>query len=67
MTQKRCSDKDTQRPDRTHRASRGYEINNQWYFELRGGGQKGPFATKEAMQAELNEFINLNEEMNKQY
>ena len=67
MTQKRSSDKDTQRPDQAHRASRGYEINNQWYFELRGGGQKGPFATKEAMQAELNEFINLHEEMNKQY
>ena len=67
MTERRSNDKDSQHPDSTHRASRGYEINNQWYFELRGGGQKGPFSTKEAMQAELNEFINLHEEMNKQF
>jgi len=66
MTKKRSDDKDTQRLDLTHRASRGYEINKQWYFELRGGGQKGPFESKEAMQAELDEFINLYEEMNKQ-
>ncbi len=67
MTQKRSNDKDNQqRLNQPHRANRGYEINNQWYFELRGGGQKGPFETKEAMQAELNEFINLYEEMNKQ-
>jgi len=67
MTDKRSNDKNTKRPDQARRASRGYEINNQWYFELRGGGQKGPFETQEAMQAELNEFINLHEEMNKQY
>jgi Domain of unknown function (DUF6316) len=67
MTEKRSNDKDTHRPDQMHRASRGYEINNQWYFELRDGGQKGPFETREAMQTELNEFINLHEEMNKQY
>lgn len=66
MTKIRSDDKDTKHLGQTHRASRGYEINNQWYFELRGGGQKGPFETKEAMQAELNEFINLYEEMNKQ-
>lgn len=66
MTQKRSDDKDTTHLKQTHRASRGYEINNQWYFELRGGGQKGPFESKEAMQAELNEFINLYKEMNKQ-
>jgi len=67
MTQKRSNDKDSQqRLSQAHRANRGYEINNQWYFELRDGGQKGPFETKEAMQAELNEFINLHKEMNKQ-
>jgi hypothetical protein len=65
MTKKRSSD-NTPRTDQTHRANRGYEINGQWYFELRGGGQKGPFETKEEMQAELNEFINLHEEMNQQ-
>ena len=66
MTEKRSSDKNTPILEQTHRASRGYEINKQWYFELRDGGQKGPFESKKAMQAELNEFINLYEEMNKQ-
>ena len=65
MTEKRSSDKNTPTLEQMQRASRGYEINNQWYFELRDGGQKGPFESKEAMQAELNEFINLYEEMNK--
>ena len=65
MTEKRSSDKNTPTLEHMQRASRGYEINNQWYFELRDGGQKGPFESKEAMQAELNEFINLYEEMNK--
>jgi len=66
MSEKRSNDKSTQ-PDTANRTSRGYEINNQWYFELRDGGQKGPFDTKEAMQNELDEFINLYEEMNKQF
>ena len=44
---------------RTHRSSRAYEINGQWYFELRDGGQKGPFDSEQAMQSELNEFIQL--------
>ena len=39
------------------RTSRGYEINGQWYFELRDGGQKGPFANEEEMLAELQESI----------
>ena len=64
MTEKRSSDKNTQRIEQEKRANRGYEINKQWYFELRGGGQKGPFESKKAMQTELNEFINLYEEMN---
>ena len=49
---------------RAHRTSRAYEINGQWYFELRDGGQKGPFDNKEVMQTELNEFIQLHALMN---
>ena len=64
MNKKRSSDKSAPHKDQIHRASRGYEINGQWYFDLRDGGQKGPFETKEDMQASLNEFINLHEEMN---
>lgn len=48
----------------THRTSRGYEINGQWYFELRNGGQKGPFSCETDMQTQLNEFIRLHDEMN---
>jgi len=65
MSEKRSNDKNARPKDSATRTSRGYEINNQWYFELRDGGQKGPFDTKEAMQAELDEFINLYEEMKK--
>jgi len=54
------------RPDHTQRTSRGYEINGQWYFELRGGGQKGPYDNELAMQANLNEFIHLHEQMDQQ-
>ncbi|VAW60558.1 hypothetical protein MNBD_GAMMA11-500 [hydrothermal vent metagenome] len=52
--------------DCTQRISRGYKINGQWYFELRGGGQKGPFDNEEAMLAELNSFIHFHELMNQQ-
>jgi len=65
MSEKRSNDKNARPKDSATRTSRGYEINNQWYFELRDGGQKGPFDTKEAMQAALDEFINLYEEMKK--
>lgn len=51
---------------RTHRTSRGYEINGQWYFELRDGGQKGPFDSEMLMQSELNEFIQLHALMNQE-
>jgi len=64
MTQKRSNE--DQKPENTQRTSRGYEINGQWYFELRDGGQKGPFESKEAMQAELDEFIQLHSLMNQQ-
>lgn len=41
------------------RPSRTYNINNSWYFELRGGGQQGPFDTEAEMKAALDEFIAL--------
>ena len=65
MSDKRNDEKDSNY-NNEHRMSRGYQINGQWYFELRGGGQKGPFETEEEMQAELNEFIQLHELMNQQ-
>lgn len=64
MSQQR--NKENSNTDISQRTSRGYEINGQWYFELRGGGQKGPFDSEADMQKELNEFINLHEEMNQQ-
>ena len=51
-------------PKHAQRTSRGYEINGQWYFELRDGGQKGPYASKQEMQAELDEFIKCHALMN---
>ena len=45
------------------RIERTYHINNLWYFELRGGGQQGPFDSEEAMHAALEEFIHLHEEI----
>jgi len=65
MSDKRSDEKDANY-NNEHRMSRGYEINGLWYFELRGGGQKGPFETEAEMQAELNEFIQLHELMNQQ-
>lgn len=40
-----------------------YSINNAWYFELRDGGQKGPYDTKDEMHAALQEFIQLHNEV----
>lgn len=57
---------ETSKPDNTQRTSRGYEINGQWYFELRDGGQKGPFASKQEMQEELNDFIQCYALMNQE-
>ena len=34
-----------------------FNINAEWYFEARGGEQKGPFESKLEMQAELLLFI----------
>ena len=59
MTQKRQDDT-TQTPERQQRS---YCVNGLWYFELRGGGQHGPYDTKQEMEDALNEFIALHEEI----
>ena len=66
MSRQRSNEKTKTRPDHTQRTSRAYEINGQWYFELRDGGQKGPYDNELEMQADLNEFIQLHEQMNQQ-
>jgi len=66
MSQQRSDEKTLPRTDKTQRISRGYEINGQWYFELRGGGQKGPYENELKMQADLNEFIKLHDQMSQQ-
>lgn len=63
MYQKRSNEKTHMHLDNAHRSSRGFEINGQWYFDLRDGGQKGPYDNELAMRAELNEFINLYNQM----
>ena len=45
------------------RITRTYNIGDLWYFELRGGGQKGPFDSKEEMQKALDNYIALHEEI----
>lgn len=59
MTKKRAQEHD----DLHERTPRTYTINNSWYFELRGGGQKGPFDSEQKMQAALEEFIQLYNEV----
>ena len=54
--------KDTQR-DSDNRIERTYNINDLWYFELRGGGQQGPFESQQEMEKALEDFISLQEEM----
>ncbi len=39
------------------RTERYFCSNGVWYFEIRGGGQKGPFVSKQEMQGELVLFI----------
>lgn len=67
MYQQRHNEKTFQLSGKSPRNARGYEINGQWYFELRGGGQKGPYDSKLKMQADLDEFIKFNNEMNSKY
>ena len=66
MNQHRSNETTKPTPHHTKRTSRGYEINGQWYFELRGGGQKGPYESELAMQNDLNEFIQLHDQMNQE-
>ncbi len=65
MNKQRSNEKTSCRRGHTQRTSRAYEINGLWYFELRDGGQKGPYDNEIAMQADLNEFIQLHEQMDK--
>ncbi|MFW2372382.1 MAG: DUF6316 family protein [Gammaproteobacteria bacterium] len=58
-TQRETDQNSKQQP----RINRTYNINNLWYFELRGGGQQGPFDSREEMENALNEFIALQVEM----
>lgn len=62
MTKKRQNDDTKKAPPRQ---SRCYNVSGLWYFELRGGGQHGPYDTKQEMEAALNEFIALHEEVKK--
>ncbi len=39
------------------RNKRYFCVNGSWYFEARGGIQKGPYSNKEEMEAELLMFI----------
>jgi len=59
MTRKRQQE-DQDLPERIQRT---YTMNNAWYFELRGGGQKGPYDSEDEMQAALQEFIALHNEV----
>lgn len=52
---------DPKAPD--HRIERTYNIDDRWYFELRGGGQRGPFDSEQEMQQALQEFIALQQEI----
>lgn len=49
--------------DVPHRTPRCYNVNGLWYFELRGGGQHGPYDTEADMESALQEFIALHEAM----
>ncbi len=62
MTKKRSND--TTSSPKTQ-SPRCYEIEGLWFFELRGGGQHGPYDSKPDMEAALNEFITLHEEMSR--
>jgi len=59
MKQSRENDKGTA-PERIERT---FNVDDRWYFELRGGGQRGPFDSKEEMEQALQEFIALQQEV----
>ncbi len=66
MHQQRNNEKKSPASKKTSRTSRGYEVNGLWYFELRGGGQKGPYDNELQMRASLNEFIEFHNQMNQE-
>lgn len=68
MSQQRVNEPATPKPVKTNinRSPRSFEADGRWYFELRGGGQKGPYDSEQEMLAALNEFIHFHEEMNQQ-
>lgn len=53
-------------PPLADRSPRGFQVNGLWYFELRGGGQKGPFDSEAEMQKELQHFIQFYNQMKRQ-
>lgn len=60
MTKKRQNES---APNKKRNPQRCYNIDNQWYFELRGGGQHGPYDSQPEMEAALQEFLSLHHEM----
>lgn len=62
MTESSTRKDETEAAKKAARMERTYNIDNLWYFELRGGGQQGPFDTEDEMRAALEEFIRLNKE-----
>ena len=59
MTKKRKNDSQNT-PERIERT---FHIDVLWYFELRGGGQRGPFESKQEMEEALREFIDLQQDI----
>lgn len=60
MVKKRQNDTSHTPPREQQRC---YSVNGLWYFELRGGGQHGPYDSKQEMENALHEFITLHEEL----
>lgn len=50
----RFEDKSEQMPTRTERF---YEVNGEWFFAVRKGPDRGPFASKEEARAALRTYI----------
>jgi hypothetical protein len=53
-TMHRFEDEAEQTPARTERF---YEVNGKWYFAVRRGPDRGPFASKEEARAALRTYI----------
>ena len=54
MIMHRFEDESEQTPARTERF---YELDGQWYFAVRKGPDRGPFASKEEARAALRTYI----------